>query len=1116
VLTSPRIFAASALLAALALLSALPAAPAGGDERPAAPSDRKTKADPTPPDAFVAVPPDADQKLKEENERLKALLDPEKAAPSKCLAEGRVEGNYALLTLTFEFVTERRFATLPLACQQGIAANVVLDGRTPAFRSEPKGFVAQIDRPGEHKLTLVLTVPLAVRGSVRTLELDLPRSPVTRLSLALPPAVKDVRVGDKAATDTLLTQRAQGQRGVLLEGDLGAVDKLLLSWKGATPNANGPLLMAAEGVIKVEVNEQAQLSATAALTLKTLSGQTDRWQVLTPPNAELKVAPRDEARVKSVESAAQSFALLWTVTLKEAGADPLGVVVTVPPRPLPGDGTRTPIGPFAVPKAVDQHGTLTVTNSAPDRQLQFFRNGSTRGDGRSDNTFTYTTVPLPDSPDGPGALSLLDVEARQRVGLVETQVTHQLRLPRQEGDARRFWYVLTTIRATQKREGAKELVVALPPGCRYVPPPPGEPASLPPPLDPNGPAVAPAASDQEQRLTYAFLPGAGDWKPFTISFRARYTHEAEEDVTQTLGLPLPRGTAPPPDERHDAPPPITVSVPDDLELTVPDHGNAAFVPVRRAPQEQAWRPDPAADRADALTVSWRRYQPEVRVSSVANVFLTPGKAHVVQELRLNLPRAAAESNGVKLTFGAAGRAAAVNLSVREGSPVGPAPGGVVRPVRSDHPDEWRLALEYDVPLTEGGGAVPLAVPEGVTSAETRVRVWAETGTPPQAEGDDWAETPVEEVRGEPRLPVLVLRSTRRQPALALRLAAAAAPPGVSVLADRALVRVTVHDNGTQQYRVGVRLLQVFGPYLDVELPDAVLRLGPEFRLDGVQVDAEAVDEKSGRGSPTGRVARLRLPPSPVREGAVLEIAYQLRPDGDRFRTGLHPPALRGEAAPVPTRWRVTLPSGWVALGPEAGLGVRRSWARRGLLPALAPADGAADLERWLAGRDVRVEDEGPASQVCFRPGLGPLTLTHVPQQYWLLGCSLAAILFGLGVYLLLRKTLRGRAAVLAWTVLAAVAVAAVATALFLPTAAAALLYGCQPGLLVLAGGGLVLWLLHERARRRLVFVPSFSRARHGSSLLRPPTPRPSAEPSTVDLPDGVGSQASATPAGNEP
>jgi hypothetical protein len=57
---------------------------------------------------------------------------------------------------------------------------------------------------------------------------------------------------------------------------------------------------------------------------------------------------------------------------------------------------------------------------------------------------------------------------------------------------------------------------------------------------------------------------------------------------------------------------------------------------------------------------------------------------------------------------------------------------------------------------------------------------------------------------------------------------------------------------------------------------------------------------------------------------------------------------------------------------------------------------------------------------------------------------------------------------------------------------------------VLVGISLVQWLLNERRRRQIVFLPSFRRSRGGSSLVRStssPTSRPQApEPSTVDAP----------------
>jgi len=48
--------------------------------------------------------------------------------------------------------------------------------------------------------------------------------------------------------------------------------------------------------------------------------------------------------------------------------------------------------------------------------------------------------------------------------------------------------------------------------------------------------------------------------------------------------------------------------------------------------------------------------------------------------------------------------------------------------------------------------------------------------------------------------------------------------------------------------------------------------------------------------------------------------------------------------------------------------------------------------------------------------------------------------------------------------------------------------------------------MHERYRRQIVFLPSFSRSRAGSSLVRKKSsPRPpNGEPSTVDAPPPAG------------
>jgi hypothetical protein len=70
----------------------------------------------------------------------------------------------------------------------------------------------------------------------------------------------------------------------------------------------------------------------------------------------------------------------------------------------------------------------------------------------------------------------------------------------------------------------------------------------------------------------------------------------------------------------------------------------------------------------------------------------------------------------------------------------------------------------------------------------------------------------------------------------------------------------------------------------------------------------------------------------------------------------------------------------------------------------------------------------------------------------------------------------------------------------------AIAYGCEPGFVVLLAVLGLQWLMHQRYRRQIVFLPSFSRGPAGSSLIRktPSSRPPSGEPSTVDVPPQMG------------
>jgi hypothetical protein len=190
----------------------------------------------------------------------------------------------------------------------------------------------------------------------------------------------------------------------------------------------------------------------------------------------------------------------------------------------------------------------------------------------------------------------------------------------------------------------------------------------------------------------------------------------------------------------------------------------------------------------------------------------------------------------------------------------------------------------------------------------------------------------------------------------------------------------------------------------------------------------------------------------------------------------------------------------VVLGPESGPGAERVWSWRGWL--LAPRLSRSTAQAGFEGIGEPPDGPGPAL-VCWRSGAEPLAVTHVAQLAWLLACSPILLILGLALYGLSGPH-GSRGLGLG---LAVLALAAGVGAVLRPAVLSALAYGCEPGACVLALALVVQWWLHERYRRQVVFLPSFSRGRQGSSLIRGGATRPAPEPSTVDVPRPAGSSA---------
>lgn len=1086
----------------------------------------------------VILTPEKYQALRDEIEDLKSKLQTRKPVPpTKCLLKGKVEAGFIRLEAEFAGTADHAGTTVALACPQARASAAETNEHLALIRrSESDDFLVRIEKPGEYRVKLDLIVPLTTRdGNGRGFELTLPRAVITQLELDLPANSKDVRLGGQPLDAprlrglTLNNQHLSGNPG------LEPVEKLNLSWKEVRPSTGEPV-RTAEGKVQVRV-DTAGLTTEAELVLKVEGAPTDVWRLLVPLKAEVKVLAPDEARIKMpLETADQKFVSLRTIHLKERSADPLHIQVKVPLTPR--NAAVMPVGPFCVVDAVRQTGTIVVRNLVRNLHLEYHGRGDVQlrrqqAEERTGEapvlvtTFEYSNIPQVEKPkdaSGPNSLSWLDLEARTVHPQMRTRVSHTLTLrhpplhstARGSDEDRRDaspakigaanigsrewrWEIVTTITpAANKWSDSEELKILVPPEWH--------------PLDEN---LTVAGSNNARHVTIpasALREAAG--QPLRLEGQFEASYQAEGHTV--LKLPRPQGIIEGCEVKLEAPADVEVV------LNNAEQTNLELSKQPR-PSEQSWRYRGVLTNGLEIDVSWRPYRPELRLRSVVDLTLRGNRGEVRHEIVLPLPAAPPRALVFRVPPALSGKVQIEGENADDWRDVSAGPDGMVRLSIAEKSGsaEWRRVLHYTFRLGKNEGTaregapwnVPLLVPEQATTNDVKVRVWSDPGFLPRPASDSlWEERGIEEVKGRD-LPVLVLHSTKLQAPLRLVMAEQAA--GFSVLIESALVRVQLLEDGALAWRASYQIRQLAERDLDILLPGPVATLNAQFLFNRRKVTPDLVNER-GEHSDGGSIARLHLSAELVRQTALLEVMFQ-SPPGRSGRSPLHsvlePPQLRGAPA-VPTRWQVSVPANRILIAPESALGVERTWTRRGWLPALRLQLTGADLQREFDRTlpdELRLKEKALDSEAQTMPALvfwqdhtTPMVLTHAPQQAWLLACSLGVLILGLALYWSARPNVAagGRWAVWLWPLLAVLILALAVAVLFWPTTLWAVAYGCEPGLLVLLAVMGLQWLMHERYRRQIVFLPSFSRGKAGSSLVRKnPSRRPQAgEPSTVDAP----------------
>jgi hypothetical protein len=867
----------------------------------------------------------------------------------------------------------------------------------------------------------------------------------------------------------------------------------------------------------------SSISTKAELTLRVLSGQTEQFRLLVPPQAEVRPHASEDpqkTRIQTIEIP-DPRGPLRVIRLKEAITEPVLVEVQFSqPRPA---GTFPPplvqVQPIALVGAARQRGAILIAKT-PDLQLTYYprtepqvsvnQRDLTEEERQRDPSlaaaFTYWNVVLPEQVDQP-ALPLLDLRVDKVREVIEARVSHTLTLTHEEGSDRLVWKLKTQIDLTPFRTpGVDALQIQLPPTGQFESDLDIQPTLLVRGVDPPDPAGRVKVLLERQV------------RPFSLTLEGTY-HPLDAGTQETtLKLPYPVGTL-------DRGTEIKASVPaGEFQLVSgrsddPSWDAATAIGKLAAPGQHTWS---FKRRPEQLDLAWRSYRQELPVESVIDVFLSGRQAQVEQrltyrsspppdELILRVPEEISE----RVRIVGLGRLRDIGERDRHGAA---RPGFEVWRVRVDEKkDRSSWTLRYSVPLPEAGPTggplrldVPLLRPERASRVESRVRVWAPSGGAVAVVGDRWEELPIKAVPEEDSLPDLVLSGTNSDAPLSLRLGEPVAGVVAPVPIERALVRAAIAEDGAQTYRSSFLLRpRPHGTTLTLDLPGPASSLNVKMALwfaddNGSYASKEVpwkVVDDAGQTLGAGRTIRIELDPGLLtRKSAVLEIEYQLPPDLARAASGLLqstllPPVPRGDGGRFPIRWLVWLPGYWLPLAEKGGLAAERRWGWRGWLLGPRPVETRAEVERGFYPEGVPLRDEALAAPALIVSSfaLEPLRLRHVPQQAWLVLCSLSLLGVGLGLYLLAltRPVL--------WPVLVVLSVAILIAGLWWPGLLANILYGCEPGALVLMVVLGVQWLLQRRYRRQVVFMPGFQRLKTGSSLIRPgSSQRPRIEPSTVD------------------
>lgn len=1107
------------------------------------------------PAGMILMTPEKYQEMKQRLEELKRQLKTTRLRPHSCRLSGHLEGEFVQLEAVFVVVTEQPGAFVSLGLKGSFLVDASLDGELPLLdHDKNEGFILQVLDAGKHQLTMQLKVPITTSnpknqpgGSERGFVLGLAASAVMpALQLHLPGSVQEIR-WNKYVEKRGGNQGEGGQWHIPIPAD---TDTLQVFWKESAPSLTQQALLTAYWKVALQLQEQSLLT-TAHLTVKDLQGKTGKWLLLLPERVKAEDITLPENQGYTVERDGKTglFAIQGPPTPQ------LSVVVA---STQPRAAGHMAVGPYLLLDADQQQGDFEVF-AAPEvlsgQRLEFHPHGDLQRqdlpaeNGNRDLRALFKSWNLLHGlrPQTLRSAQLraaippaLELAVKSLPAQVETTVAHELHL--QASDKGWQLLVLSTIQATPRLNGADFLDVQLP----LVPPPAAQALSgvfsgpgLPFPGNLPGTALALALPEVQPlpRLVRYWCTGDGSASSVDLQMlpgpnkaRIHLRQIQDKSFKVTLGVIY---TLPPGSDHVDLPltrplplldngGALVLNGPESLEL-LPPESPGVVAEVSKQHLQLHWLRAPRL-----VTLAWRPSRPEVPVTMLADITLRGRDALVRQQIQLAWPRAPGAAKGksdgwasrqIQLVF-PAGLSRRPTI-IKGGEEVGRdlAHRTLLVQLTPGEP----LLLQYIFPLpsraAEDGKpaaapnrfSVPLLWPAAATSAETTVRLWGDSGqvpTVPAVAGNEfWVQEPVAAVADRTTFPMLVLKSERLPVSLLLELRESTLPSLARVFVERGLIQVRLEDQ-VRYLRARYLLTKLDVDHLDIAFPVPRKDMGSTLHIRLLRLpDLQPLWARSwGDLSFADDVARLEnLSGAAAKVPVLLDIEYQLsatdNEGGSWWYQRVQPPQLLGHIFLPELRWdvhllekRVPLLLGQYRRSPQV-------WKWQGWLLTPVTARTEADLEAWLFRDLPDTAAAAPAGTVFWTVDQEAVRLIQVPREYWLLVCSIVFLVLGIGLnYLSLRRAVW-------WLVLLGLTAGILILSVMVPDQLARVLYGIQPGVLILLVILLVQWFLHRRYRRQIVFLPSFTRLKSGSSV-RPLGPVSQRDPTTVDALPPVKSSSS--------